>query len=38
MRQAQALKASLPNYVRVAMIMMSDSTIPRVGEVCSQPV
>jgi len=25
-------------YVREAMITASDTTIPRVGEVCSQPV
>ena len=38
MRHAQSLNAALPKYVRVAMITMSDTTMPRVGEVCSQPV
>ena len=37
-RHAHASNTSLPKYVRVAMITTSDTTIPRVGEVCSQPV
>src|SRR5882762_3575223 len=33
-RHAHASNTSLPKYVRVAMITNSDTTIPRVGEVC----
>jgi|GraSoiStandDraft_10_1057309.scaffolds.fasta_scaffold671161_1 hypothetical protein len=37
-RHAHALNTSVPKYVRVAMMTASETTIPRVGEVCSQPV
>ena len=37
-RQPQSLKASLPRYVRVPMITASETTIPSVGDVWSQPV
>jgi hypothetical protein len=37
-RHAHALNTSVPKYVRVAMITTSDTTMPSVGEVCSQPV
>jgi hypothetical protein len=35
MRHAQLLNASPPKKVRAAMMTMSDSTMPRVGDVCS---
>ena len=37
-RQPQSLKASTPRYVRIPMIVASDTTTPSVGDVCSQPV
>ncbi len=37
-RQPHSLKASLPKYVRVPTITARDTTIPSVGDVCSQPV
>ncbi len=37
-RHPQALNASTPTIPRVRMITTSDTTIPRVGDVWSQPV
>jgi len=38
MRHPHALNASVPNSSRVVMMTSRDTTIPSVGEVCSQPV
>src|SRR5262245_20222261 len=37
-RQPQSLNASTPRYERIPMMVASDTTMPSVGEVCSQPV
>src|SRR5438105_9285930 len=37
-RQPQSLNASTPRYDRMPMIVPSETTMPSVGDVCSQPV
>src|SRR5262249_55766333 len=37
-RQPQSLKASLPMYERMLMIVAREATMPGVGDVCSEPV
>ena len=36
-RQPQSLNASTPSQVRMPMIVASETTMPGVGDVCSQP-
>ena len=37
-RQPQSLNASVPSQARMPMIVASETTMPSVGEVCSQEV